>query len=188
MADRVANRCVLGKEFHITGELVVQENAVIEGRVDGVVRAAGAVELAPSGQVNGVIIGGIVRVAGKTEGDVIGEQEVELLPGAKMRGRVYANRFLVNEGAGFRGEIWVDEEAMAAADEQVLSKLGGKQTQGSNGSHGSNGTHGGTGRRHAEAPELTADEVAVLTDGGDNGNGNGNGRSLRPRFGGNGSR
>ena len=185
MADRVANRCVLGKEFHITGELVVQENAVIEGRVDGVVRAAGAIELAPTGQVNGVIVGGVVRVAGKTEGDIVGEQEVELLPGAKMRGRVYANRFCVNEGAGFRGEIWVDEEAMAAADEQVLAKLGKQtpSTHGSNG-HGSNGAHGGTGRRHAEAPELTADEVAVLTDG-DN---NGNGRSLRPRFGGNGSR
>lgn len=172
MADSTNRRSVLGKDFHITGELTIHDDAVIEGQVDGVVRGAGLIELSETARVSGAIIAGQVRIAGQAQADVVGEEDVELLPGAKMRGRVFSHRFCVNEGAGFRGEIWVDADAMQAAKQHVLSQLGGATPA---------PAAAPAGAARAETGEVSGAEIAML---GGNGNGNGDanhGRALRMR-------
>ncbi len=161
----------LGRGWQITGELNIDEDALFDGQINGVLRVTGQLELGPNARVAGTVVGQTVRVAGEVEADIVGQQEVEMLPGSKMRGRVYASRFVVNEGAGFRGEIICDEQAMQSAEEEVLSQLGREP---------------GSARQKTDG-RLSADELASLRNGGrggnglrmaagGNGNGNGNGR------------
>lgn len=141
----------VGKGWVITGDLAVEADAVFEGQIHGTLRGAGQIDLAPGAVVQGAVIAPIVRVAGQAQGDIVAQQEVELMPGSRMRGRVYSNRFVVNEGAGFRGEIWVDEEAMAAADQQVLQNLPTPAPAPENG-----------GRVESRSTDLSDDELASL--------------------------
>lgn len=177
MADN-NRRSVLGKDFHITGELTIHDDAVIEGQIDGVVRGAGLIELSETARVSGAIIAGQVRIAGQAQADVVGEEDVELMPGAKMRGRVFSHRFCVNEGAGFRGEIWVDADAMQAAKQHVLSQLGAPA------SGGAPAPAAAANPVRADNGDVTSAELALLNGSG-NGNGNGDphGRPLRMRSG-----
>ena len=169
MAEQTGRRSVLGRQWKINGELIIDDDATIEGQVNGTVRVRGELELAEGSHVTGTIIGASIRVAGEAEADIVGEEDVELLPGSKMRGRVYASRFCVNEGAGFRGEICVDADAMQEAEQEVLSKLPAPAPDDGDG--------------EAEGPELTAEELAVLRSRGqgegDGGSGSAARRSMR---------
>jgi cytoskeletal protein CcmA (bactofilin family) len=169
MAEQQNRPSVLGRQWSINGDLTINDDAIIEGQVEGTVRVSGQLHLADGARVQGTIIGESVRIAGAAEGDIVSPQDVELLPGAKFRGRVYSTRFCVNEGAGFRGEIWCDDQAMQAAQEQVLSKLEGQPAAPQatppraapapvlpNGN--GNGKNG-----NGEHAELSANELAMLT-------------------------
>jgi cytoskeletal protein CcmA (bactofilin family) len=183
MADANGRRSVLGKDFHITGELTINDDAVIEGQVDGVVRGAGQLELTETSRVAGTIIAGTVKIAGQAQADVVGEEDVELLPGAKMRGRVFAHRFSVNEGAGFRGEIWVDADAMAAAKQHVISQLGTQPAAPSNGAqpHTQGNGNGNGARASADSTDVTPAELALLSSNADTLGNGAHGRPLRIR-------
>lgn len=136
----------VGRGWTITGELRVPDHIVFEGQITGILRSDGALELSSTARVSGTVVGQAIRVAGQVDADVVGRQEIELLPGSKVRGRLYANRLVVNEGAGFRGEIWVDDQAMQAADQQVLRKLDNAPAS----------------PRKPVTPDLTAEELATL--------------------------
>ncbi|MCC7204339.1 MAG: polymer-forming cytoskeletal protein [Phycisphaeraceae bacterium] len=145
----------VGKGWVITGDLSVEADATFEGQLSGTLRGAGQIDLAPGAVVQGAVIAPIVRVAGQAQGDIVAQQEVELMPGSRMRGRVYSNRFVVNEGAGFRGEIWVDEEAMTAADQQVLQNLPAATPAPGSAAQD-------TGRHASRSADLSDDELASL--------------------------
>lgn len=174
MADPNGQKHVLGREWHISGELSIDQDAVIEGQVDGIVRSRGQLDVGSGARISGTIIGDSIRLAGQVEGDVIGEQDVELLPGAKMRGRVYANKFCVNEGAGFRGEIWVDDDAMQEADQQVLRHL--------NGDNAAPAPRAAAAQQEDAGPELSENELAMLTNNRQRNGGNGSNGGNTPRF------
>lgn len=167
MPDQHDSPRQLGRGWQITGELNIEQDALFDGQINGVLRVGGQLDLGPNARVAGTVVGQSVRVAGEVEADVVGQQDVELLPGSKVRGRVFATRFVVNEGAGFRGEIVCDEQAMAAAEQEVLNQL----------SHAPVGKTGDA--------RVSADELASLRQGGRGGsgglrmsagNGHGNGR------------
>ncbi len=170
MDDRRGHKSVLGKEWKIQGELTVHNDAVIEGQIDGVLRSSGQLELAAGARVSGTVVGDTIRIAGEADADVVGREEVELLPGSKVRGRVYAHRFGVHEGASYRGQIVVDPEAMALAKQEVLSSQ-------------EPSTKPATTPQRESASELSSQELAMLT--GENSAGNGS-RPMRIRPVGNG--
>jgi cytoskeletal protein CcmA (bactofilin family) len=165
MADQHDTPRQLGRGWQITGELNIEQDALFDGQINGVLRVSGQLDLGPNAKVAGMVVGQSVRVAGEIDADVVGHQEVELLPGSKVRGRVFTARFVVNEGAGFRGEIVCDDDAMATAEKEVLNRIGHEAAAGKS----------GDGR-------VSADELASLRRGGSGGlrmsagNGHGNGR------------
>ncbi len=180
MGESNVYRSVLGKDFHITGELTINEDAVIEGQVDGVLRGGGLLELSETGRVSGTIIAASIRIAGQVQADVVGEEDVEVLPGGKMRGRVFSHRFCVNDGAGFRGEIWVDADAMQAAKQHVISQLGNQAGAAPAPGNPAPGTPG-NGAKPAGNMDVTSAELAILTNNNDTLNNTAHGRPLRIR-------
>ncbi len=117
MAEVTRNKTVLGPDCKISGELTLDNDAVIMGQFTGTLRVTGMLELTESSQINGTIIAGTLRMAGKAEADVVAEHGCELLPGAQLLGQLYTSHLNVIEGAVFQGDVCVGPKAIQAAGE-----------------------------------------------------------------------
>jgi cytoskeletal protein CcmA (bactofilin family) len=119
MSDARTNKTVLGPDCRISGELTLDNDALIMGHFTGTLRVTGTLELSESSQVSGMIIAGALRLAGHAEADVVAEDAVELLPGAQLVGQLYTSRLNVVEGATFQGDVCVGPKAIQAAKEAL---------------------------------------------------------------------
>jgi cytoskeletal protein CcmA (bactofilin family) len=119
MSDARASKTVLGPDCRISGELALDNDALIMGQFTGTLRVSGTLELSESSQVSGMIIAGALRLAGHAEADVVAEDAVELLPGAQLVGQLYTSRLNVVEGATFQGDVCVGPKAIQAAKEAL---------------------------------------------------------------------
>ena len=119
MGEPTRNKTVLGPDCKISGELTLDNDAVIMGQFTGTLRVTGMLELTESSLINGTIIAGTLRMAGKAEADVVAEHGCELLPGAQLLGQLYTSHLNVIEGAVFQGDVCVGPKAIAAATEAL---------------------------------------------------------------------
>lgn len=119
MGEGTRNKTVLGPDCKISGELTLDNDAVIMGQFTGTLRVTGMLELTESSQINGTIIAGTLRMAGRAEADVVAEQGCELMPGAQLMGQLYTSHLNVIEGAVFQGDVCVGPKAIAAATEAL---------------------------------------------------------------------
>jgi len=119
MSEARTNKTVLGPDCRISGELALDNDAIIMGHFTGTLRVSGTLELSESSQVSGMIIAGALRLAGHAEADVVAEDAVELLPGAQLVGQLYTSRLNVVEGATFQGDVCVGPKAIQAAKEAL---------------------------------------------------------------------
>ena len=117
MSEQHKKTTVLGPECRISGDLMLDNDAVIMGQFKGTLRVSGMLELTDSAEVSGSIIVGELRLAGRVEADVVAENGVELLTGAHLAGQLFTSRLNVVEGAVFQGEVCVGPTAMQAASE-----------------------------------------------------------------------
>lgn len=115
MGEQTRNKTVLGPDCKISGELTLDNDAVIMGQFTGTLRVTGMLELTESSQISGTIIAGTLRLAGKAEADVVAEHGCELLPGAQLLGQLYTSHLNVIEGAVFQGDVCVGPKAIQAA-------------------------------------------------------------------------
>lgn len=116
------SKTILGSDSVISGDLTLENDAVIMGQFTGTVRVTGVLELTETAKVNGTIIAGALRLAGKAIAHVVAEHGVELLEGSSLSGRLFATRLSIAEGATYEGEIHVGPDAMAGAEE-ILDEL-----------------------------------------------------------------
>ncbi len=119
MSDARTSKTVLGPDCRISGELTLDNDALIMGQFTGTLRVTGTLELSESSQVSGMIIAGALRLAGHAEADVVVEDAVELLPGAQLVGQLYTSRLNIVEGATFQGDVCVGPKAIQAAKEAL---------------------------------------------------------------------
>jgi cytoskeletal protein CcmA (bactofilin family) len=124
MSDARTSKTVLGPDCRISGELTLDNDALIMGQFTGTLRVTGTLELSESSQVSGMIIAGALRLAGQAEADVVAEDAVELLPGAQLVGQLYTSRLNVVEGATFQGDVCVGPKAIQAAKEALKGTEG----------------------------------------------------------------
>lgn len=122
MGEATRNKTVLGPDCKISGELTLDNDAVIMGQFTGTLRVTGMLELTDSAQINGTIIAGTLRMAGKAEADVVAEQGCELMPGAQLIGQLYTSHLNVIEGAVFQGDVCVGPKAIEAAGEALAQQ------------------------------------------------------------------
>ncbi len=127
MSEARTSKTVLGPDCRISGELTLDNDALIMGHFTGTLRVTGTLELSESSQVSGMIIAGALRLAGHAEADVVAEDAVELLPGAQLVGQLYTSRLNVVEGATFQGDVCVGPKAIQAAKEALKQTDQGDQ-------------------------------------------------------------
>ncbi len=122
------NRTVLGADCHISGQLELDNDAVILGRFEGTLRLTGRLELGRTARIGGTVIAGNVRLAGDIEADVIAEDALELLPEAHLRGRLFARRLIVAPGAEVDGHIHIGPQALEQAAAMLELELSTEHT------------------------------------------------------------
>ncbi len=126
MSNASKSQTVIGPDCVIDGQIELDSDLVIQGRINGMVRVAGVLDIAASGEVTGTIVAGTVRLAGKVTATLIAEQGLTLGESAALSGRLFTTRLSITDGAMFDGDINVGPQAMAAAQELLERIEGGE--------------------------------------------------------------
>lgn len=94
----------LYKGSRVTGQLVFQGGAKIDGIVDGEVRCNGTLTIGEGAEIHAKISGQVVVIQGKVEGNVTAKERVELVAPARLNGNIATPRLIITEGAVFDGD------------------------------------------------------------------------------------
>ena len=95
---------IIGKNSDIRGERNVSGALRIDGMVRGKVNAE-CVIVSESAMVKGDIKARAIIVGGKVEGNLIGEEMIEIKPKGAVLGEIFTNKFFVIEGGTFNGRV-----------------------------------------------------------------------------------
>ena len=95
----------IGAQMRFKGELLGDEDVLVEGRVEGRVKISRAFRVGPQGVVMAEVAAATVAIAGRVVGNVSADERVELLPTGILEGDIRAPRIVIGEGARFTGRI-----------------------------------------------------------------------------------
>jgi len=94
----------LHKGSRVTGQLVFQGPARIDGSVDGEIQCHGKLTIGEGAEVRAKISGESVIVRGRVEGNITAREKVELVAPARLFGNVNTPRLTIAEGVVFDGD------------------------------------------------------------------------------------
>ena len=103
----------LGKGSHVTGKLVFEGPARIEGQVDGEITAQDTLTIGESAVVNAQITGSAIVIHGRVTGDVTAKKRLEIRAPGRLVGNIVTPSLIIHEGVVFEGHC-----AMGAAEGQ----------------------------------------------------------------------
>jgi cytoskeletal protein CcmA (bactofilin family) len=103
--DPESRSSFIGPKIRFQGELLGDENVLVEGRLEGRVKISKAFRVGPHGVVLAEVAAGTVVIAGRVVGNVSADERVELLPTGILEGNIQAPRIVISEGARFTGRI-----------------------------------------------------------------------------------
>jgi len=95
----------IGSSIRVQGELLGDEDVLVEGRLEGRVEVSKAFRVGLRGVVLAEVAAGTVTIAGRVVGNVSAAERVELLPTGSLEGNIHAPRIVIREGARFTGRI-----------------------------------------------------------------------------------
>ncbi len=103
---------VIGAKIRFIGELVGEEDLLIQGYVEGTIDLRGnSLTVGKHGVVKANVLAKNVTIEGKVEGDVFGEERISVKSSSQVRGNLVAERVTLEEGAKFKGSIDMDMES-----------------------------------------------------------------------------
>jgi cytoskeletal protein CcmA (bactofilin family) len=107
---------VLGPTLSIKGgELSFDEDLIIEGTVEGKIAHQGHhLTIGKNGRVKANIRARLITVYGTVEGDLHGDEGVEISASARVTGNVVGPRVTLEGGATFKGSITTGDDLRAA--------------------------------------------------------------------------
>ena len=100
----------IGKSISIKGDVVGDEDTILEGRVEGRVSLRNFhLTIGPNGDIQGEVSAKQVTVVGKIAGNVIASERIEVRETGRIQGDLIAPRLTVAEGAVIYGAITMKE-------------------------------------------------------------------------------
>jgi cytoskeletal protein CcmA (bactofilin family) len=94
----------LYKGSRVSGQLVFQGSARIDGSVEGDVQCQGTLTIGESAEVKAKISGKAVVIRGKVEGNVSAKEKIELIAPARLIGNIDSPKLIITEGVVFDGD------------------------------------------------------------------------------------
>jgi cytoskeletal protein CcmA (bactofilin family) len=113
----------LYKGSRVSGQLMFQGPAQIDGNVEGEIQCHGTLTIGDGADVRAKISSQVVIIRGKVEGNVTAREKVELLAPGRMVGNISAPRLTVTEGVVFDGDcsMGVTKQKSGVANSQAVS-------------------------------------------------------------------
>jgi len=99
-----ATSAFLGKGSRITGKLVFEGTARIEGQIDGEITAQETLTIGESAVVKARITGGTVIVHGQVTGDITARTRIELRAPGRVVGNLSTPSLVIQEGSVLEGQ------------------------------------------------------------------------------------
>ena len=135
-------RAAIGRSITIRGDVTGDEDLLIQGRVDGSVSLREhAITVGPDGVVKASIVGRVVSIEGRVEGNISADEQIVLRSSAWVQGDVSAPRVVLEDGAKFRGGVEMGEgnersgqnsaSAKAKPSSEPVEAMAGAGAQGS---------------------------------------------------------
>jgi len=118
----------IGKSISIKGDVIGDEDTILEGRVEGRVSLRNFhLTIGPNGDIQGEVSAKMVTVVGKIAGNVIASERIEVRETGRIQGDLIAPRLTVAEGAVINGAITMKdgaaiEKSQARAAEKIEQK------------------------------------------------------------------
>ena len=91
----------------MTGTLTFKDpvNLRINGRFEGTLDTKGSLSIGEKANVKAVVQGEVITIAGTVQGNVTASTRVELMPSARLTGKVTSPRVIMREGAILQGTL-----------------------------------------------------------------------------------
>ena len=96
---------IIGPGMHVVGDCTSDGVVRIEGRVEGLIRAAKSVVVGKDGLVNGDIETQDLIVAGRVSGTITAQSRVELQASCHVEGDIRSRRVKLEEGGRVEGRL-----------------------------------------------------------------------------------
>ncbi len=101
----------IGPSIQVKGELIGNEDLVIEGKVEGVVRLKDHhLTIGNQANIQATLEAKGIRVEGKVKGDVVASEKVELASGSALLGDIVSPRIVISDGARFKGSVDMEKK------------------------------------------------------------------------------
>jgi cytoskeletal protein CcmA (bactofilin family) len=119
---RTRNVSVIGPTLVFKGELSADEDLVIQGTIEGTIaHHKKNLTVGKEGRVKADIHAASVAIEGHVDGDIHGDDYVELAKSAVVRGNIFCARIKMADGARFNGSIDMGSQSQAQASQARLS-------------------------------------------------------------------
>jgi len=119
---------VLGPTLRFKGDLVAEEDLLIEGSVEGSITHTQRLTIGRQGTIKANVRAQLIVVQGVVEGDLIGEKSVTVLETARLRGNISSPNVSIVDGAQFNGSVDMGTSKAAAAATPAIPRKTGSAT------------------------------------------------------------
>lgn len=117
------NQSRLGPSLLVKGEISGNEDLLIDGSVEGVVRLnEKKLMIGPTANVKADIIAGQVVVRGNVRGNVWARHRIEIGNDGSLTGDLTTAQAFIEDGAWFKGSIVIEKSTQEQTDESALSE------------------------------------------------------------------
>jgi len=96
----------IGQSVQIKGELMGQEDLIIDGKIDGKINVEGHhLTIGANGHINAEVHAKSVQINGKVTGNITADDKVEISPSGSVQGDITSPRVALADGSSFKGSI-----------------------------------------------------------------------------------
>jgi len=96
---------LIGRTLLVKGEVLSDDEVVIEGKIEGKITVKNRVVVGKNGQVKADIEAREIVVRGRVNGNLQGHYRVEIVPEGVLNGNISAPKVVIADGAIFDGNI-----------------------------------------------------------------------------------
>lgn len=96
---------LIGKTLLVKGEVISDDEVIIEGRIEGKINVKNRVVIGKNGLIHADIEAREVVIKGKVYGNIKSSFRVEIVPEGALYGNIFASKVVIADGALFEGNI-----------------------------------------------------------------------------------
>lgn len=101
---------LLGKDFMVDGNITSKNSIRIDGTVKGEIHVEGDLVMGETAVIEGIVKANNVHMSGKLTGNLYIDGQLKLTSSAILIGDIEINKFIMDEGAFFKGNCLMRDE------------------------------------------------------------------------------